>query len=111
MLARSVLTTRAAIRPSLAPAARSLHSTPLRSTTHPTASPSGQSVGEDSADTQRKNAAVPLVMAGGAGFVGYILYTNFYSGKEAREAEKEAPHSQAKSKPPAGSKENTGLRG
>ncbi|GAA6017577.1 hypothetical protein JCM10207_001212 [Rhodosporidiobolus poonsookiae] len=91
---------------------RALHASPLARTTHPAHSSVGsQGVGEDVADTQRKNAVWPIFPVVGIVGLGYLLYANFYSGQQAREEKKGAKHDQAKSNPPAGSKENTGTRG
>jgi hypothetical protein len=53
------------------PLTRSLVATNARRTTHPAKAPvEQQSVGEDMQETQVKNATVPVLMAGGAVFVG-----------------------------------------
>ena len=53
------------------PLTRSLAATNARRTTHPAKAPvEQQSVGEDMQETQVKNATVPVLMAGGAVFVG-----------------------------------------
>ncbi|KWU41969.1 hypothetical protein RHOSPDRAFT_27258 [Rhodotorula sp. JG-1b] len=70
-----------------------------------------QSVGEDMQETQVKNATVPVLMAGGAVFVGYIIYSQVSAGKAAREEKSQATTDQSKSKPVAGEKTNTGTRG
>ena len=50
-------------------AARALHSSPARRAPG-LFQGGGQSVGEDTADTSRKNAAVPMFIAAGAGIAG-----------------------------------------
>ncbi|GAA5825430.1 hypothetical protein JCM11251_006979 [Rhodosporidiobolus azoricus] len=115
MLSRSALIARPAARAAFAsplPIARPFSSTPLRSTTHPAhGGSSGQAASEDMADTAGKNIAVPFFMAAGVGAVGYLIYMNFYSGKEARQEKANAPKNQEKENPPAGSKPLTGMRG
>ncbi|GAA5977695.1 hypothetical protein JCM10908_005060 [Rhodotorula pacifica] len=94
------------------PLTRSLASTATRRTTHPAkAAVEQQSVGEDMQEVKAKNATVPVLMAGGAVFVGYIIYSQVSAGKAAREEKKRAPHDMNTSKPPAGEKPNTGTRG
>ncbi|BGP09872.1 hypothetical protein JCM10049v2_005747 [Rhodotorula toruloides] len=62
-------------------------------TTHPAKSGAqgsgNQGIGEDAADIQRKNAAVPVFVAAGAGLVGYIVYSQMSAKKEHEEANKE----------------------
>ncbi|GAA5990003.1 hypothetical protein JCM11641_000581 [Rhodosporidiobolus odoratus] len=104
--------TRTALRPlTSSTRARSLHSSTRLSTTHPAKNSLGNSVGEDATDVQRKNAAIPVFMAAGAAILGYIGYSQYASGKQTREEASHAKTNQAKSNPPAGSKENTGTRG
>lgn len=59
-------------RPTLRTAARALHSTPSRLAPGLAAKAGGQSVGEDAADTARKNTAVPVFVAAGAGIAGCV---------------------------------------
>ncbi|GAA5999162.1 uncharacterized protein JCM10292_001634 [Rhodotorula paludigena] len=92
-------------------AARPLHTTVVRRTTHPAKNDLGNSVGEDTADIQRKNAAVPLFVAAGAALVGYIAYSQISAGQAAKAEKKEAKHDQEKSKPVLGEKEKMSMRG
>ncbi|GAA6037348.1 hypothetical protein JCM8097_008523 [Rhodosporidiobolus ruineniae] len=109
MLARTALPARPA-RPAAA-RARALHASAPRSTTHPAKNSLGNSINEDAGDQAVKNNAWPVPVAVGVVGLGYLLYANFYSGKEARQEKAQAKDDQAKSNPPAGSKENTGTRG
>ncbi|GAA5847909.1 hypothetical protein JCM9279_003487 [Rhodotorula babjevae] len=91
-------------------AARALHSSP------PRRAPGlfqggGQSVGEDAADTSRKNAAVPMFIAAGAGIAGYVAYSQMSSRQQAHEEKKAAKHDQQSENVPAGSKAKVSMRG
>ncbi|GAA5893768.1 hypothetical protein JCM6882_003090 [Rhodosporidiobolus microsporus] len=114
MLSRTALSARTVSRAAVAPSSqlRAFSATAFRPTTHPShGGSSGNSVGEDVADTQGKNMAYPFFMVAGAGAVGYLLYSNFYSGKAERQEKANAPHDMRKENPPAGSKPLTGARG
>ncbi|GAA5823000.1 hypothetical protein JCM3770_005375 [Rhodotorula araucariae] len=91
--------------------ARALHSSPARLAPGLAAKGGNQEVGEDAADTQRKNALVPVFMGAGAAIAGYIAWSQISAGKAAREEKKDAKTDQQKENVPAGSKERTGSRG
>ncbi|GAA5878000.1 hypothetical protein JCM8547_000937 [Rhodosporidiobolus lusitaniae] len=113
MLARPTLL-RSTLRttPLTASLSRPLSSTPARLGTNPvTGGASGSSVGEDKADAEVKNNIWPLFVGLGAAAVGYIGYSNFYSGKEARQEQSQAKGDHTKENPPAGSKPTQGMRG
>ncbi|BGP50063.1 hypothetical protein JCM10450v2_005971 [Rhodotorula kratochvilovae] len=92
-------------------ASRALHASPARLAPGLAAKGGNQEVGEDAADTQRKNAAVPVFMAAGVAIAGYIVWSQISAGKAAREEKKDAKTNQEKENPPAGSKDRTGMRG
>ncbi|GAA5862601.1 hypothetical protein JCM1840_002604 [Sporobolomyces johnsonii] len=65
-------------------ACRNLQLTAQRSTSHPahTSSANGQSVGQDVADTQRKNNAWPAFGVAGVAIVTYIGYSQVVAGEK-----------------------------
>ncbi|BGP26262.1 hypothetical protein Rt10032_c10g4297 [Rhodotorula toruloides] len=88
---------------------------PRAYSTHPAKSGAqgsgNQGIGEDAADIQRKNAAVPMFVAAGAALIGYIAYSQMSAKKGHEQANEDRMTDMQQEKHVAGEKERMGSRG